>query len=170
MRRANPYRQMQKAIKTSNYADNLLLREFERYAPRKVLLTDITYIPYYYDEVAYLSVIMDAYTKPVLSYVLSESLEVDFVKETVEKLVKDHGVSLHKETIIHSEQGSHYTSTIFIRITNDAKIRRSMSRRGNCWDNAPQESFFGYMKDHLMERISGATKYLIIPNPPKPPS
>ena len=170
VRRANPYRQMQKAIKTSNYADNLLLREFERYAPRKVLLTDITYIPYYYDEVAYLSVIMDAYTKPVLSYVLSEPLEVDFVKETVEKLVKDHGVSLHKETIIHSEQGSHYTSTIFIRITNDAKIRRSMSRRGNCWDNAPQESFFGYMKDHLMERISGATKYLIIPNPPKPPS
>ena len=53
-----------------------------------------------------------------------------------------------------------------IRIMNDANIRRSMSRRSNCWDNAPQESFFGHMKDHLMERISGATKYLIIPNPP----
>ena len=52
MRRANPYRQMQKAIKTSNYADNLLLREFERYGPRMILLTDITYIPYDYDEVA----------------------------------------------------------------------------------------------------------------------
>ena len=44
-----------------------------------------------------------------------------------------------------------------------------MLRRDNCWDNAPQESFFGQMKDHLMERISGATKYLIIPNLPKPP-
>ena len=170
VRRANPYRQMQKAIKTSNYADNLLLREFERYAPRKVLLTDITYIPYDYDEVEYLSVIMDACTKQVLAYVLSESLEVNFVKETVEKLVKDHGVSLRKETIIHYDQGSHYTSTTFIRIMNDAKIHHSMSRIGNCWDNAPQESFFGHMKDHLMECISGATKYLIIPNTPKPPS
>lgn len=46
-----------------------------------------------------------------------------------------------------------------IRIMNDANIRRSMSRRSNCWDNAPQESFFGHMKDHLMERISKVSKY-----------
>ena len=82
VRRGNPYRQMQKAIKTSNYADNLLMREFECYGPRMVLLTDITYIPYN-GTFAYLSVILDAFTKQVLSYVLSESLEVDFVKETV---------------------------------------------------------------------------------------
>ena len=75
-----------------------------------------------------------------------------------------------KETIIHSEQGSHYTNTTFIQIMNDAKIRHSMSRRGNCWDNGSQESFLGHMKNHLMERISGATKYLIMPNPPKLPS
>lgn len=158
VRKANPYRQMQQALKTSNYADNLLQREFECYGPRMVLLTDITYIPYA-GKFAYLSVILDAYTKQVLSYVLSKSLEIDFVKETVKQLVENHGISLHKETIIHSDQGSHYTSLTFIKILRDNKIRQSMSRRGNCWDNAPQESFFGHMKDHLMERIAKATKY-----------
>lgn len=158
IRRANPYRQMQKAIKTSNYADNLLQREFEKYGPRMVLLTDITYIPYN-GVFAYLSTILDAYTKQILAYVLSESLEIDFVKETVEILVRDHGVSLHKETIIHSDQGSHYTSVKFIEIVENSDLRRSMSRRGNCWDNAPQESFFGHMKDHLLPRIEGATRY-----------
>ena len=158
VRRGNPYRQMQKAIKTSNYVDNLLMREFECYGPRMVLLTDITYIPYN-GTFAYLSVILDEFTKQVLSYVLSESLEVDFVKETVEILVRDHGVDLHKETIIHSDQGAHYTSIAFIKILKDSEIRQSMSRRGNCWDNAPQESFFGHMKDHLMERIENAKKY-----------
>ena len=158
IRKANPYRQMQKAIKTSNYAENLLRREFEKYGPRMVLLTDITYIPYN-GIFAYLSTILDAYTKQILAYVLSESLEVDFVKETVEILVKDHGVSLHKETIIHSDQGSHYTSVKFIEIVENSDLRRSMSRRGNCWDNAPQESFFGHMKDHLLPRIEGATRF-----------
>jgi transposase InsO family protein len=158
VRKANPYRQMQKAIKTSNYADNLLQREFECYGPRMVLLTDITYIPYN-GRFAYLSVILDAFTKQILSYVLSKSLEVDFVKETVKILVKNHGVDLHKETIIHSDQGSHYTSITFINILKDSEIRQSMSRRGNCWDNAPQESFFGHMKDHLMERIEGAKEF-----------
>lgn len=158
VRQANPYRQMQKAIKTSNYADNLLQREFECYGPRMVLLTDITYIPYN-SVFAYLSVILDAFTKQILSYVLSESLEVDFVKETVEILIRDHGVGLHKETIINSDQGSHYTSITFIKILKDNGIRQSMSRRGNCWDNAPQESFFGHMKDHLVERIAEAKRF-----------
>ena len=150
VRRANPYRQMAKAIKTSNYADNLLQREFECYGPRMVLLTDITYI---------LSVILDAFTKQVLSYVLSSSLEIDFVKETVEILIRDHGISLHKETIVHSDQGAHYTSLTFIKILKDNDLRQSMSRRGNCWDNAPQESFFGHMKDHISDRMAECTRF-----------
>ena len=84
--------------------------------------------------------------------VLSESLEVDFVKETVEILIRDYGITLHKETIIHSDQGSHYTSITFIEILKDNGIRQSMSRGSNCLDNAPQESFFEHMKDHLMQR------------------
>ena len=158
IRKANPYRRMAKALKTSNYADNLLQREFECYGPRYVLLTDITYIPYN-GEFAYLSTILDAYTKQVLSYVLSDSLEIDFVKETVENLIRDHGITLHKETLIHSDQGSHYTSATFIQIIEDCDLRRSMSRRGNCWDNSPQESFFGHMKDHILDKVKECTEF-----------
>lgn len=148
VRKANPYRRMAKALKTNNVADNLLERKFTEYGPRKVLLTDITYIPYN-GTFAYLSTVLDAYTRQILSYVLSDSLEVDFVLETVRKLVRDHGIELTKETLIHSDQGCHYTSTSFIRLVNGKELRQSMSRKGNCWDNAPQESFFGHMKDEI---------------------
>ena len=149
IRKANPYRRMAKAIRTSHVAPNLLNREFRQHGPRKVLLTDITYILYDKGLRCYLSTILDAYTKQLLAYVVSESLEVDFVLETVNKLIRDHGVSLHAETLINSDQGCHYTSHRFIQILQDVKLRQSMSRRANCWDNAPQESFYGHMKDEI---------------------
>ena len=80
---------------------------------------------------------------------LSESLEVDFVLDTVNQLVENHGISLNAETLIHSDQGAHYTSVRFINIVRDSNLRQSMSRRANCWDNAPQESFYGHMKDEI---------------------
>ena len=158
IRKANPYRRMAKALKTSNVADNLLQREFECYGPRMVLLTDISYLPYN-GTFAYLSTILDAFTKQILAYVLSPSLEVDFVLETVNQLIENHGISLHAETIVHSDQGCHYTSHSFINILYDKKLRQSMSRRGNCWDNTPQESFFGHMKDHIKDKLASATDY-----------
>lgn len=88
----------------------------------------------------------------MLAYQVSESLEVDFVLDTVRMLNKNHGIELSRETLIHSDQGCHYTSHKFIQIVKNSKLRQSMSRRGNCWDNAPQESFFGHMKDELTER------------------
>ena len=156
IRKANPYRRMAKALKTNHVAENLLGRKFTEYGPRRVLLTDITYLPYH-GTFAYLSTILDAYTKQILSYVLSDSLEVDFVLETVKRLVKEHGIELTKETLIHSDQGCHYTSTSFLKLIKDQELRQSMSRRGNCWDNAPQESFFGHMKDEI--DLSGCTRY-----------
>ena len=93
--------------------------------------------------------IIDAYTMQVLAYVLSESLEVDFVLETVNILIRDHGISLDADTYIHSDQGCHYTSVKFRELIKSVDLRQSMSRRGNCWDNSPQESFFGHMKDEL---------------------
>lgn len=152
IRKANPYRRLQKVIRTNHTAENLVNREFEAHGPRAILLTDVTYIPLN-GSYCYLSTVLDACTKQVLSYVLSESLEVDFVLETVRLLVKNHGVSLNKETIIHSDQGAHYTSLKFIQLVKNSDLRQSMSRRGNCWDNAPQESFFGHMKDELAGEI-----------------
>ena len=148
IRKVNPYRRMAKEMKTNKVADNFVERRFTEYGPRKILLTDITYISYN-GRFCYLSTILDAYTRQILSYVLSDSLEVDFVLETVNQLVKNHGIELSRETFIHSDQGCHYTSTSFMKLVRDKELRQSMSRKGNCWDNAPQESFFGHMKDEI---------------------
>ena len=152
IRKANPYRRMAKALKTSNVAAYILDRKFTQYGPRKVLLTDITYIPYN-GVFAYLSTILDAFTRQLLAYVLSDSLELDFVLDTVNQLVEKHGIDLSSETLINSDQGCHYTSYRFIQIVKDANLRQSMSHKGNCWDNAPQESFYGHMKDDIMDKI-----------------
>ena len=149
IRRANPYRRMLNAMRTSHVAPNLLQREFREHGPRKVLLTDITYLAYGSGQRAYMVTILDAYTKQLLAYEVSQSLKIDFVLNAVNRLIKIHGVSLQAETLINSDQGSHYTSLKFIQIIRDNHLRQSMSRKANCWDNAPQESFFGHMKDEL---------------------
>jgi len=82
IRKANPYRRIATSLKTTNVSKNLVNREFTKHGPRKILLTDITYIPFN-GVFCYLSTVIDAFTKQVLSYVLSESLEVEFVLETI---------------------------------------------------------------------------------------
>lgn len=152
IRKANPYRRMMKAIKSSNYAPNILERHFEDYGPGVVLLTDISYFFYSSKRTkAYLSVIKDAFTKQIMAYVLSPSMEEDFVLETVQLLFENHKDDIQTNALIHSDQGAHYTSIQFIDLLKSKEIRQSMSRRGNCWDNAPQESFFGHMKDEIGE-------------------
>ena len=113
VRKQNPYRQMLRAMKTSAVAENLVNREFKEHGPRTILLTDITYV-HLNDSFIYLSVIIDAYTKEVLSYVLSESLEVDFVLQTVNLLIKHHGEMLSANTIIHSDYAEEKTMPKFI--------------------------------------------------------
>ena len=154
IRKANPYRRMARAIQSSNYADNLLERQFEAFGPGYVLLTDITYFFYGLSRTkAYLSVIKDAFTKQILAYKLSPSLEEDFVLETIHMLFDNHKEDIHCDALIHSDQGAHYTCIQFIELLKDKQIRQSMSRRGNCWDNAPQESFFGHMKDEINNKV-----------------
>lgn len=151
IRQANPYRRMMKALKTNKVAKNIVGRNFAVFGPRAVLLTDITYIPYEVGKFIYLSVIIDACTRQVLAYAHSDSLEIDFVLETVNRLIENHGNTLNvdEKTLFHSDQGSHYTCNKLIDLINDSGLRRSMSRKANCWDNAPQESFFGHMKDEI---------------------
>lgn len=158
VRMVNPYRKIAKAIQENAAVPNILNREFEEYGPRIVLLTDITFLKYN-GTFAYLSTILDAFTKEILAYAVSPSIEVDFVLETVNMLIEKHGVSLTAETIIHSDQGGHYKSKKFIEIIQSQSLRRSMSRKGNCWDNAPQESFFGHMKDAVADRIAECIEF-----------
>lgn len=149
IRKANPYKRMAKAKQEHLTKPNLLKRHFKASGPKSVLLTDITYLFYGRGKKAYLSTIKDAFTNQILAYVLSQSLEVDFVLETVEQLFHHHQIPKHQKTLLHSDQGIHYTSIKFQTLIENQELRQSMSRRGNCWDNAPQESFFGHMKDEL---------------------
>ena len=152
VRTPNPYRKLMKDMQTSHVAPNEVKRNF-RQGVRKVLLTDITYL-FYRGGVCYLSTILDAFTHEILAYRLSESLKVEFVIETVEELSDRYGATLDESVIVHSDQGCHYTSNAFIKKLKDEHFVQSMSRKGNCWDNAPQESFFGHMKDEIKEAIA----------------
>ena len=158
-RAANPYRQMLKATKEHSVLPNLLNREFKQAIPAKVLLTDITYLFYKNGQKAYLSTILDASTNEVLAYKLSKSLKINIVTETIDNLIKLN-TFLHKDVFIHSDQGSHYTSPIFQNKLKENGIGQSMSRRGNCWDNAPQESFFGHLKDETDIKKCGSFEEL----------
>lgn len=146
IRKANPYRRMMKATKEHTTLPNLLNREFKQDIVGKVLLTDITYLFYGNGKKAYLSTIKDSSTNEILAYNISKSLTLDIVLITLE-ILKEDNIRLNKEAYIHSDQGVHYTSPIYQKKVKDMNLGQSMSRRGNCWDNAPQESFFGHFKD-----------------------
>lgn len=148
-RKANPYRRMMKATKEHTVLPNLLNRDFKQNIPGKVLLTDISYLFFKNGQKAYLSTILDASTNEVLSYNISKSLKIDIVTTTIDKLIKNNKEILREDSFIHSDQGAHYTSPIFQKIVKKNGLGQSMSRRGNCWDNAPQESFFGHLKDEV---------------------
>ena len=138
---------MMKATKEHTVLPNLLNREFKQESPGKVLLTDISYLFFKNSQKAYLSTILDASTNEILSYNISKSLKIDIVTNTLDKLIKNNSDILREDSFIHSDQGVHYTSPIFQSKVKKCNLGQSMSRRGNCWDNAPQESFFGHLKD-----------------------
>ena len=145
IRTANPYKGIWKASKEDVVAPNLLQRKFKTGVPLKVLLTDITYLKHQ-GSFSYLSLILDAETNEPISYVLSKSLKVDFVIDSLKKI--EH-LQFSEDVLIHSDQGVHYTSKAFRKKLKEMNIRQSMSRKGNCLDNASCESFFGHMKQEL---------------------
>ncbi|WP_143596849.1 IS3 family transposase, partial [Trichococcus palustris] len=91
----------------------------------------------------------DGATKEILAHYVSDSLKLDISLNTINLLASAHGATLHEDAFIHSDQGVHYTSPKFHKKLADNHLGQSMSRRGNCWDNAPQESFFGHLKDEI---------------------
>jgi len=147
IRRRNPYKTMAKKTQEHRTFDNLLNRNFQQIIPGKVLCTDITYLYYGLGRKAYLSVIKDVASKEVISWKVSNNLAMGFVLDSIEHLRDNSTVT--KDTIIHSDQGVHYTSPEYIEKIKTLKLKQSMSRKGNCIDNAPIESFFGHLKDDV---------------------
>ena len=109
-----------------------------------MVLTDITYLCYGRDGLAYLSAVLDAESKEVMAYCVRQSLKLPIVLDTLDLLERS---KLASDCLIHSDQGVHYTSHDYREKVIQMDLKQSMSRRGNCWDNAPMESFFGHLKD-----------------------
>ncbi len=147
-RRPNPYKNIAKATKEHSTLPNTLERNFKQGIPRKILLTDITYLTYGDGKRAYLSTIKDSCTNEILSYEVSKSLHLEIALNTVKRLIR-RKFKLYSNCLIHSDQGFHYTNPKFQALLYKNNIGQSMSRKGNCWDNAPMESFFGHMKDDI---------------------
>jgi putative transposase len=149
IRKVNPVKAILRAQHSNKVFSNILDRNFTQGSAKKTLLTDITYIIYGHGKRAYLSTIKDAMTKKILAWQLSVTLELDFVINTVNQLLENYHGELHMSVILHSDQGSHYTSIAYQDLLSKHDITQSMSRRGNCWDNAPQESFYAVLKTEL---------------------
>lgn len=160
IRQANPYRKLAKATLEHQTCPNLLNRQFDQGEPEKVLLTDITYMHYGNGQCAYLSVVKDGATKQILAHHLSSSLALPLVEKTVDKLIERLDGNIHPEAILHSDQGMHYTHPRFRLLIAKTGFKQSMSRKGNCWDNAAMETFFGHMKDELEYRTCASIQEL----------
>lgn len=159
IRKINPTLKRIRESHSEKIHSNIVDRCFKQGKSKKILLTDITYLTYGYNQRAYLSVIKDSTTNMILAWQLSTSLQLNFVLKTVNNLLDFYKGELDMDVIIHSDQGCHYTSLSYQQLLEEHDILQSMSRKGCCWDNAPQESFFALFKTEThLQKISSYEK------------
>ncbi len=128
-------------------AENIVDREFEPEAPNQVWTADITYIPTR-EGWLYLAAVEDLYSRQVVGWSMSERIDSRLVVDALEMAVSRR---LPGEGLVaHSDRGSQYASEHYRRLLASHEITCSMSRRANCWDNAPMESFFASLKKELV--------------------
>lgn len=129
-------------------APNVLDRQFEVNTPDEVWVSDITYIDTNQGWL-YLCVVIDLYSRMVVGWSMSDRMTADLVVSAFEMGVSNQG---NAPIVAHSDRGSQYASEQFRAVLNDYGCIQSMSRKGNCWDNAVAESFFGALKSELIYR------------------
>ncbi|MBR6235979.1 MAG: IS3 family transposase, partial [Spirochaetales bacterium] len=122
-----------------------LARDFSAEGPMRKLVTDITYLPT--DEGwVYMAAVMDLWNREIVSYRISRHMSLELVRDVVSRLGPCRG------TLIHSDMGWTYTNPSYIKHLKNLGFRQSMSRKGNCWDNACMENFFGLMKSETIRQ------------------
>jgi transposase InsO family protein len=128
-------------------AENVVDRQFGPEAPNRVWTADITYIPTR-EGWLYLAAVEDLYSRQVVGWSMSERIDSRLVVDALEMAVSRRlpGDGL----VAHSDRGSQYASEHYRRRLSGRGITCSMSRRANCWDNAPMESFFASLKKELV--------------------
>ena len=144
IRRPSKNRKAMKELMRRNGKENLLMRRFKLHRPNEVRLTDVTYLDYGEGLRAYGSASIDPVTNRLVCFVVSEDNDLQLALDTLAAMDAYPAVN---GGIIHSDQGILYFTDDFQAAVADRNLVQSMSRRGNCWDNAPQESFFGHFKD-----------------------
>ena len=129
---------------------NTLNRQFAVTEPDQAWCGDVTYI-WVGNRWAYLAVIIDLFARKVVGWAMSLSPDTNLTLKALELAYESRG----KPTglMFHSDQGSHYTSLKYRQRLWRYKIKQSMSRRGNCWDNAPMERFFRSFKTEWMPKV-----------------
>lgn len=128
-------------------AENLLDRNFEVKGPGEVLTSDITYIPTW-EGWLFLAITLDLGTRKVAGWAMDETMTEKLVSDALRMAIGKGGIK--HGAIHHSDRGSQYASSNFRSLLENEKLTPSMSRRGNCWDNAPTESFFHSLKTELI--------------------
>jgi transposase InsO family protein len=128
--------------------ENVLNRQFSVSEPSKVWVSDITYI-YTKEGFMYLTTIIDLYDRKIIGWSLSNAMSTDETSLAAWKMaIKNRSVRIG--LIFHSDRGIQYANHKFANILGSYKVTRSMSRKGNCWDNAVAESFFKSLKTELI--------------------
>lgn len=155
IRKKKPYFGKREA---SVISSNILNREFKSNEPNKKWATDITYL-LFNNQRLYLSVIIDLFNREVVSYQISDHCSVKLVLDTVKVASKNRSVN---GILLHSDQGHQYTSRSYNALLRSKNIQPSMSRKGNCLDNACIENFFGHLKSELMYLNNFKTKNEVI--------
>jgi transposase InsO family protein len=128
-------------------APNILQRDFTSAKPLMKLVTDITEFSLF-NEKLYFSPILDLYNGEIISYQISSRPNYALVRDMLDDTLRK--MSATKDVIIHSDQGWHYQMRAYQRALAKKGITQSMSRKGNCLDNAVMENFFGHLKSELL--------------------
>ena len=141
VRKERPELKTNKENLKKNRKPNLLRRRFRLARPNEILLTDVSYLKYSTNKTEYFSCIKDAVTGRIVNHVTSSSNDLSLATDTIACLEST------ENTLFHSDQGVLYFNESFQNKLKELGYEQSMSRRGNCWDNSSQESYFGHMKD-----------------------
>ena len=141
------YRSTTKAAESRPVAENLLARNFTVAEKNAVWVSDITYVATS-EGWMYLAVVLDLCSRRVVGWSMSSRLSTDLVLRAFWMAVLTRRPP--RGLMFHSDRGSQYTSRAFVRALRSQGMIQSMSRRGNCWDNAPAEAFFASLKTELM--------------------
>lgn len=147
IRKKSKYRAVFRTGEESKVAPNLVQRQFIPEKNEIILSTDITQLTYLHGQKAYLSAVKDLRTKEIVTYSLSRQPTVELAIGKLSEVLAIHPRKVRRRIIIHSDQGGQYCSPQYLSVLNKLEVTASMSRKGNCLDNAPIESFFGHFKD-----------------------